>query len=87
MKRQWCLTVDHVDGTEDLKKSTGEKTDDMIIPIRLYDDDDVLYYSGWMTQELLDDGENAFDPLDWGTWNAGCTYMEYKESGKDWQIL
>jgi len=83
VKAHWCITVDHLEGVEKI----SEKTPDMIIPIRLYDDDNELYYSGWMTQHLMDDGENAFEPLDWATWNAGCTYMKYKEPGKDWKVL
>ncbi len=83
MKNTWCITKDHLDGNETVNK----KTDDMIIPIRLYDDDDILYYSGWMTQEFMDEGEAAFEPLDWAMYNAGCTSMQYKEPGKEWETL
>ncbi len=83
MKDQWCITIDHLD---DLTK-ISEKSKDMTILIRLYDDDDVLYYSGWMTQELMDEGESAFEPLDWAMFEAGCTSMQYKEPGKGWETL
>ena len=84
MKEQWCITKDHLDDDE---IKINEFTEDMVVKVRLYDDDDILYYSGYMTQELMDDGENAFEPLDWGMPVSGCTSMQYKEPGKGWETL
>ena len=37
---------------------------------RLYDDDDELYYSGYLYNEI----EDEFEALDWGMADSGCTY-------------
>ena len=50
-------------------------------PFRLYDDDNTRYYDGVMY------GPVEFAPLDdYGTPNAGCTMLFYKEGGK-WKQL
>lgn len=91
METRWAITVDNLDHAK-LGESlggggaVGKKTKEMTIAIRLYDDDDELYYSGWMTQELMD-SEDCFAPLDWAMFNAGCTSMQYKEPGKEWATL
>lgn len=56
------------------------------IKFKLYDDDGELYYSGRYIGP--DDSETAqFSPLDWGTWNAGCTYMKVKNDKGEWVVL
>tara|TARA_R110000744_G_scaffold213660_1_gene332514 strand:+ start:136 stop:405 length:270 start_codon:yes stop_codon:yes gene_type:complete len=49
----------------------------------LYDDDDVLYYSGYMSKDI----EDEFEPLDWGMYDSGCTYMKYRAKDGKMEIL
>lgn len=54
---------------------------------RMFDDDKVLYYTGYC---ILPDGltERAFDPLDdYGTPNAGATEIQYKNEKGEWVTL
>lgn len=52
---------------------------------KLYDDDDNHYYSG----KLLDgeDADDPFEPLDWATGNAGCTYIKYRQADGTYAVL
>ena len=44
---------------------------------KMYDDDGVLYYTGFITGEY-----DGFEPLDdFGTPNAGCTEIRYRLKG------
>ena len=58
----------------------GDK-EELTFHFRMYDDDGGLSYEG------RSDGMN-FDPLDdFGSPNAGCTYIQYKNSSGDWETL
>ena len=49
---------------------------------QMFDDDKTLYYEGYM---IHDKNSEGFEPLDdFGTPNAGCTYINYrnKETGE-----
>ena len=39
----------------------------------LYDDDDILYYTGYL-KETADE----FEPLYWAMADSGCTYIKYR---------
>ncbi|MGV8970407.1 MAG: hypothetical protein ACOH1J_08155 [Microbacteriaceae bacterium] len=58
---------------------------------RMYDDDDELYYRGrWIEDPDDDDNwENPdFQPLDcYGTPNAGCTRIDYRQPDGTWSTL
>ena len=80
----FIITVDHINDGE-FNGYTHPKTDapleKCVIPFRMYDDDDELYYEG------LGNNSNSFQPLDlFGTPNDGCTWIEYFENGK-WEQL
>jgi len=56
---------------------------------RLYDDDDVLYYTGrHLMPTHLQKGEDLFNPLDWAMGHAGCTRIDYlnTETG-EWETI
>lgn len=57
----------------------------MPVAIRLYDDDNELYYTGYMSEG---DDVDEFEPLDWAKEYAGCTSLKYRDakSGK-WHML
>jgi hypothetical protein len=40
----------------------------------LFDDDDNLYYTGYMHEDI----EDEFQPLDWAMYDSGCTYMKVR---------
>lgn len=79
----WIITKDH-DVCNDCDNATPEqiaqiKTDGFTEHFKMFDDDDILYYSGYAKPDA------DFDPLDdFGTPNAGCASIQYrnKESGK-----
>jgi hypothetical protein len=48
---------------------------------RLYDGDDNLYYEGYYNG-LEGSEEEAFEPLDWASYNSGCTTLRYLENGE-----
>lgn len=55
---------------------------------RLYDDDGELYFTGLCLDLDQQDGDSAFQPLDWATADSGCTRMDYRKKGdKAWTIL
>lgn len=59
-------------------------------PFRMFDDDGNLYYEGrFLEGKDTEDLEAAeFQPLDnFGTPNAGCTYIEYKDASGVWKML
>lgn len=56
------------------------------VKIKLYDDDDNLYYDG-MTSDINKSDTKAFAPLDWGRYYAGCAYMKYKDKDGIWKVL
>ena len=95
MSYAWIITEDKIDqGTaigvigpsdapkdmcEQLKSGEGRT-------FRMLDDDDKVYYKGRI---IADDpgSEEDFGPLDdYGTPNAGCMSIEYRENGS-WQPL
>ncbi len=57
----------------------------MPIAFKLYDDDDELYFSGYMSSAC---SEEDFEPLDWAMGNYGCTKLKYRnpKTGK-WKYL
>lgn len=55
---------------------------------RLFDDDGTLYYEGLCKGLDNQDGDSAFEPLDWAAANAGCARMDTRKVGaKDWAVL
>ena len=89
----WIIDKDHLDGDNEHNEvgTIGPsdisdlmmdqlKNTDRGTKFRLYDDDDVLYYSGRYLGEL--DGETGDPLVDFGMPNAGCTYMDEYVDGK-----
>ena len=51
---------------------------------KMYDDDDILYYTG----QIAGDDFTGFEPLDdFGMPNAGCTSIKYKNKTGQWETL
>lgn len=62
----------------------AEMTDEF----RLYDDDGNLYYEGLCLDLDDQEGDSAFQPLDWAMNDAGCTRMDYRKKGQvEWKTL
>lgn len=60
--------------TRPLKEIIALRKEGYTVFFKLYDDDDILYYDGYMKANILDE----FCPLDWGAWNSGCTRMDIR---------
>jgi len=96
----WIIDEDHLfnhyRGDGDVSKE-GKRSHDFNyktfveskqVKFKLYDDDDVIYFSGRMTEERFNGHEGeCFDPLDWAMDYAGCTYLEYEREDGTWEIL
>lgn len=55
---------------------------------RLFDDDGELYYTGLCLDLDDQDGDSAFQPLDWAMNDSGCTRMDYRKKGAtEWKTL
>jgi hypothetical protein len=52
---------------------------------KLYDDDDNCYFTGKYLGDP--DSEEAFEPLDWASRYAGCTYIKYRQADGTYEIL
>lgn len=52
---------------------------------KMYDDDGNCYYTGCYLGDP--DSEEAFEPLDWATWNAGCTDIKYRQKSGKYESL
>ncbi|MCW3111307.1 MAG: hypothetical protein JWQ09_5813 [Segetibacter sp.] len=63
------------------------KKDGFTIHFKMYDDDGIHYYSGYLKAKY-DGSEAAFAPLDdYGMPNAGCTDIKYKEADGKYHSL
>ncbi|KRE33414.1 hypothetical protein [Paenibacillus sp. Soil724D2] len=89
----WKVTYDWLDKVKMDKESYDwdQKKWDALPPeqktkIKLYDDDNNLYYDG-VTSDIDEDEDKAFAPLNWAERNAGCTYMKYKNEKGEWVVL
>lgn len=49
----------------------------------LYDDDEELYYRGYLHKDC----EDEFEPLDWGMYDSGCTDIKYRNKLGKMEIL
>ena len=92
MRNQWTITKDHIengryDGTRG-PSSVTMSSEDIIKQghhFKMFDDDGNLYYEGYST---TNDDESAFGPLwNFGTPNAGCTYIQYKGKSGNYETL
>lgn len=87
----WLITTDHTDSGEGDAGVMGPKghkmTEGYIAAkgklFRMYDDDNILYYTGF----YVGDGD-GFEPLDdFGMPGAGCTAIKYKQPSGKWETL
>ena len=85
----WIIEKDHLRNEGDeMKRRVGYHSEDydevkmnaqLLVEFRVLDDDGVVYYSGKMTKERIEDSETrAFDVLDWAENDAGCTELQYR---------
>ena len=84
MAYNWVITADHIEtdavGTRHWSHDNINAENET--KFRMFDDDGVLYYEGKIWGD-----HDGFEPLDdFGTPNAGCTYIMYKEAG-GWKEL
>ena len=88
----WIITTDHIDGgrSKGIRGPRGSRAtvEDITAkgqPFRMHDDDGELYYEGVY---LGPDDESMFGPLDdFGTPNAGCTSIQFKNARGAWEKL
>ena len=95
----WIITNDHLAGgaaelpsrvncrSRDYDEETFARMD--TIAVRLLDDDREVIYEALATRERILDSaeERAFELLDWGMADAGCTELRYFDANGDWQTL
>ena len=72
----FCITNNHLDGIKATDKEKREaKKLGMEEFFQLYDDDDVLYYSGYYNMEIIDE---ELEILDWAMADSGCTRIDVR---------
>ncbi len=82
----WIITKDHISDNHD---DVGVGNKDVLAnpnkqAFRMYDDDNELYYEGFL---VSGGGEDLFNPLDdFGMPNAGCTRIDILENGR-WETV
>jgi hypothetical protein len=73
---EFCITNNHLDSIKATDKEKREaKKLGMDEFFQLYDDDDVLYYSGYYDMEFIDE---ELEILDWAMADSGCTRMDVR---------
>ena len=84
----WYIDKDLIDNGNAVDKWNGPQNtidqckEDCNHKFRMLDDDGMLYYEG------CSDDDSSFDPLDdFGTPNAGCTEIQYKNITGKWSTL
>jgi hypothetical protein len=93
VRTMWRITYDWLEKKErDIKSANWddakwEETKADRVQIKLYDDDNELYFDGESNAIHKSSGP-AFEPLDWARYDSGCAYMKYKdpETG-EWKVL
>ena len=93
----WKITRDHLEaegspssavGTQGPEHSSQAALDDLVSEtggewFRMYDDDEILYYEGYLTGDY-----SGFEPLDdYGEGWAGCTRIAYPDVNGEWRQL
>ena len=81
IKGQFVITANNLDGLSVSKETVNKlKKKGYDTYFKLYDDDDILYYSGYMHKDI----EDEFSPLDWAMYDSGCTRIDVrnKRTGK-----
>tara|TARA_R110000803_G_scaffold10308_6_gene31713 strand:- start:6939 stop:7217 length:279 start_codon:yes stop_codon:yes gene_type:complete len=84
-KKSFAITQDHLDDLKcnDDRLKKLKKDEGYNVFFKLYDDDDTLYYSGY----LHEDEEDEFAPLDWAMADSGCTDIKYRGKDGKFEIL
>ena len=76
----FCVLNDFLDG---YKKTAADekrrKKHNLNELFQLFDDDGILYYSGYLNSEVLEEFESdEFEVLGWGEYFAGCTEIKLR---------
>lgn len=69
-EKYFTLTYNHLDN-EPMRFAPSDHT----VEFRLYDDDDLLYFSGKMSMKLYD-SHRVLEPLDYADFHWGCTRLD-----------
>jgi hypothetical protein len=94
----WLITKDHLTDPDHDTDDAGTygpsgttftreqiRTHPLALEFRMFDDDGELYYTGLC---IASTDESLFCPLDdFGTPNAGCTRIDYRNEAGDWEAL
>lgn len=82
----FVITRDHLDGHSSKKVAEYKKLG-YTKHFKLYDDDGILYYEGYLHPENAEkhhEYDAEFAPLNWAMADSGCTEIKYrnKDTGK-----
>lgn len=77
LRNEFVITRDHLESKSlDNSQVSKVKSEGYNIHFKLFDDDRVLYYSGYLHEE----SEDEFSPLDWAMADSGCTIIQYRNN-------
>jgi hypothetical protein len=86
MARDWIIDKSHI-GKFAIAETQGDVSL-CTVPVKIYDDDDVLYLEARVSPQMLDSDESdAFSLLDAAAVDLGATRMIYKDPGHGWITL
>jgi hypothetical protein len=77
LRNEFVITHDHLEGKSlDDSQVLKVKSEGYNIHFKLFDDDRVHYYSGYLHEV----SEDEFSPLDWAMYDSGCTIIQYRNT-------
>lgn len=80
--------VDEMEKARRIVRCDPEDEHLLVCEFRLLDDDDNVLFEGRCENLLTQDQDEAFEPLDWGEQDSGCTQMEFRYSKDEpWEAL
>ncbi len=75
LKNEFVITHDYLEGRALTQWQVLEVNEQGYTKqFKLFDDDRVHYYSGYLHEE----SEDEFSPLDWAMADSGCTIVQYR---------
>ena len=77
-RSSFVITKDHLENESlDLKEINALKKEGYVHHFKIYDDDDILYFSGYYKEDLEE--EEVFNPLDWAMNDSGAVRIDYRD--------
>ena len=85
---KWKMHDVEIEDRRQINRCEPENEHLLVCEFRLLDDDDHVVFEGRCEDLAKQDQDEAFQPLDWGERDSGCTQMEFRYSpDQPWEAL